>query len=148
MSGNPVDQDDLAEFEDMKLLEGSSSLMTYCFRSIHQVKDQYGNDVILVNIRNHYDAISWTGDWGKGSHKWTDEIMNQVSYREDDGTFWMASSDLKTYFRLFHGCHYNPRQDEVTAAEQVSVQDYAIFTVFIPENAGENETFYFSSTLK
>jgi len=64
-------QDDDEAMEGMKKLDGVTEYLSYPIRSVHEVKDSYGNDVILLNIRNFDNSVNWTGDWCTGSSKWT-----------------------------------------------------------------------------
>ena len=41
------------------------------------IKDQFGDDVQLVQLRNPWGDFEWTGDWGDNSACWTDALKKE-----------------------------------------------------------------------
>lgn len=73
--------------------------MSYTLLGCANVKDNKGDDCMIVCIRNPWGKFEWNGDWSDHSVKWTDEAKDLVGFVEDeDGIFWMSFEDWSKYF--------------------------------------------------
>ena len=73
---------------------------SYGLLAAKQIKDQDGETVQLVQLRNPWGDFEWKGDWGDESDCWTPDAKKQVGFEEDsaDGSFWMSFEDMGQYF--------------------------------------------------
>ena len=79
---------------------GLVALHSYGIMGCAVVRDQYGDEIRLVQLRNPWGDFEWTGDWGDSSELWTPELKRIVGFVDDstDGSFWMSWKDLCFYF--------------------------------------------------
>jgi hypothetical protein len=83
------------ELQKMGLLENHSYTLLGCAN----VKDNTGEDCMIVCIRNPWGYFEWNGDWSDHSTKWTEEAKDLVGFVEgEDGIFWMSFQDWSKYF--------------------------------------------------
>eukprot|EP01038_Epipyxis_sp_PR26KG_P014549 gene14549-19531_t len=64
------------------------------------------NGTRLVQLRNPWGSMEWSGDWSDTSPLWSQEAKDDVGGFEvaDDGTFWMCFEDLLKYFASVNVC--------------------------------------------
>lgn len=87
----------------------------YTLLSALEIKDDYGNIVKLVRIRNPWGEGEWKGDWSDNSELWTDNTTSQVlrklgqntSIKKEDGIFFMDFRDMKKCFADLQICMLN-----------------------------------------
>ena len=78
-------------FEKMGLIGGHA----YGLIAVKQLRDENGNDLQLLCIRNPWGRDEWNGDWSDKSPLWTDELKMECNYKDaDDGMFWMNFTDF------------------------------------------------------
>jgi len=79
---------------------GLVALHSYGILGCAVVRDQYGEEIRLVQLRNPWGDFEWNGDWGDKSDLWTTELKRIVGFVDDasDGSFWMSWKDLCFYF--------------------------------------------------
>ena len=79
---------------------GLVALHSYGLLAATVIKDQFGDDVQLVQLRNPWGDFEWTGDWGDNSDCWTDALKKEVGLdaNANDGSFWMSWTDFSYYF--------------------------------------------------
>lgn len=83
------------ELEALGLLSDHSYTLLGCAN----VKDNAGEDCMIVCIRNPWGKFEWRGDWSDESPKWTEEAKELVGFVEgEDGIFWMSFVDWSKYF--------------------------------------------------
>ena len=59
----------------------------------------------LVRIRNPWGRTEWSGAWGRESEKWTASLRDKLPMTSsNDGTFWMAYSDVLMRFGEIDVC--------------------------------------------
>jgi len=69
------------------------------------VKDRYGRDVRLVQLRNPWGQGEWRGAWSDASADWTPELKRQLKVENaDDGIFYMKFEDMLKYFTDIQIC--------------------------------------------
>ena len=67
----------------------------------------------LVKLRNPWGHGEWNGDWSDASPCWTPDLKARLDVAEaDDGIFFMALDDLRTYFSSLDVCRYVERREE------------------------------------
>ena len=92
---NDHDNPHRQELESLGLLSDHSYTLLGCAN----VKDNAGEDCMIVCIRNPWGKFEWNGDWSDYSSKWTDEAKELVGFVEgEDGIFWMSFQDWSKYF--------------------------------------------------
>lgn len=76
----------------------------YAVTGAECVRNQAGEEVQLVRVRNPWGNFEWNGDWGDNSDCWTEETRAQCQMNEakDDGSFWMDIKDMAKYFSMIH----------------------------------------------
>ena len=81
----------------------------YLILDVKTVKNQTGDDVTLIKMKNLLSNVEWTGDWGDNSLKWTEESKDTVNfYKKEDGVFWMSSNDFLQFFSNTFICQNFP----------------------------------------
>ena len=91
--------------ESMGLMGNSS----YAILKVKEVMTSKGM-VKLINLRNPWGVMEWTGDWSDESELWTPELKREVGMtQEEDGTFWMSFTDFCDYFSNITICRVNDR---------------------------------------
>ena len=76
---------------------------SYTFRGVHNI-----NGEVLVELRNPWGPTQWAGDWGEGSEKWTEPLLEeyQVSGAKESGRFFIPFHDYCKYFDHYDTCYY------------------------------------------
>ena len=73
--------------------------------SILRIKEIKNLNLKLIELRNPYGEVEWTGDWSDSSDKWTTSLKIELNViNKDDGIFWMSFSDFMTYFQIVNIC--------------------------------------------
>ena len=81
----------------------------YLILDTQTVKNQTGDDLILIKMKNLLSNVEWTGDWGDNSLKWTEENKKNVNFfKKEDGVFWMSLNDFSQFFSKTHICQNFP----------------------------------------
>ena len=58
---------------------------------------------VLLQLRNPWGRGEWKGDWSDQWDGWTDEYKQKLGWKdEDDGTFWMETSDFASHFTVIY----------------------------------------------
>jgi hypothetical protein len=71
----------------------------YTLKFAGEIKDQNGDSVRLVCIRNPWGRSEWQGDWSDNSNQWTPALRKQLgAENRDDGVFYMSFSDFLNYY--------------------------------------------------
>jgi hypothetical protein len=58
----------------------------------------------LVQIRNPWKRLEWTGDWSDSSPLWTPKLKSAAHYTEEEGAFWMSWEDFQQFFGTVRIC--------------------------------------------
>ena len=92
----------------------------YTIISIKEVGDHN-----LINLRNPWGKLEWTGDWSPSSSLWTPEIKRYVNpnFDEDDGNFWMNLKDFVSHFNALHVCRVKNWDEVRIKGKFIRVQD-------------------------
>ncbi|OMJ86345.1 hypothetical protein SteCoe_12132 [Stentor coeruleus] len=79
----------------------------------------------LVNLRNPWGKLDWTGDWSAGSSLWTPEMKRYVnpSFDEEDANFWMSFEDFVKNFEALHVCRVKNWDEVRIKGKFIRVQD-------------------------
>jgi hypothetical protein len=78
----------------------------YTLRFAGEIKDNNGNVVRLVCIRNPWGRCEWQGDWSDNSSLWTPQLRKQLGVENrDDGVFYMTFNDFLYYYDCFEVAH-------------------------------------------
>eukprot|EP00667_Euglena_gracilis_P001388 EG_transcript_1388 len=96
----------------------------YSIMDVREVKDQEGNPVRLVQLRNPWGEAApktWQGDWGRDSPKWTFKLKrdlgmvnpHNVAMHDEMSVFWMSWEDLRLYFASLEVARIHPDWHEV-----------------------------------
>ncbi|EDQ86571.1 uncharacterized protein MONBRDRAFT_33774 [Monosiga brevicollis MX1] len=61
----------------------------------------------LIQLRNPWGELEWTGDWSDNSPLWTSDMLDEVKPTRNakDGLFWMSLEDFLQYFSAINICH-------------------------------------------
>ena len=87
---------------------GLVAMHSYGLLAVHKVEDKFGDEVVLLQLRNPWGSFEWSGDWSDDSDCWSPAMKEQVGFTDEpDGTFWMCFEDLKTYFSRVQVCKIN-----------------------------------------
>ena len=58
------------------------------------LKDEFGNQVRLVQLRNPWGVEKWKGPWSDSSSEWTDALRKDANHESsNDGKFFMSIKD-------------------------------------------------------
>jgi len=61
----------------------------------------------LIEVRNPWGRVEWTGDWSDGSPLWTRRLKSKVGWVErEDGAFWMSWQDFTQHFEELYICRF------------------------------------------
>ncbi|OMJ87011.1 hypothetical protein SteCoe_11338 [Stentor coeruleus] len=79
----------------------------------------------LINLRNPWGKLDWTGDWSAGSSLWTPEMKRYVnpSFDEEDANFWMGFEDFVKNFEALHVCRVKNWDEVRIKGKFIRVQD-------------------------
>lgn len=84
----------------------------YSLTDARTAKNNSGQDVNLVRIRNPWGNTEWTGPWSDGSREWGTVPEGAVPVANiDDGEFWMSLKDFIVYFSGITVCSLIPDFD-------------------------------------
>ena len=79
----------------------------YSLISTHETKDEKGQTLRLVKIRNPWGFKEWTGDWSDKSTKWTPDLKKELGYEDrEDGIFFISFQDYLSFFYITTICKY------------------------------------------
>ena len=90
--------------------EAGEGLLANHAYSLLQVSDQI-QDTVLIQLRNPWGRGEWQGKWSDDWDGWEKNPRYKEALRyknEDDGTFWMNSSDFMRYFSTLYLCDVIP----------------------------------------
>lgn len=97
---------------------------SYAVVTAKEVKNQAGEMVKLVKLRNPWINEKWTGEWSNNSEEWNDELREVLNYpklEKEGNEFWMPLRNLMHYFEDFIVCKAKP--DSVYSNCQISYPD-------------------------
>jgi calpain-15 len=79
----------------------------------------------LLNLRNPWGKLLWTGDWSASSSLWTSDLKRYMnpSFDEDDLNFWMSLEDFCTHFSSLHVCRVKNWDEVRIKGKFIRVQD-------------------------
>lgn len=79
----------------------------------------------LINLRNPWGKLMWTGDWSATSPLWTSDIKRYVNpnFDEDDQNFWMSFEDFTQHFAALHVCRVKNWDEVRIKGKFIRVQD-------------------------
>ena len=79
----------------------------------------------LLNLRNPWGKLVWTGDWSSTSSLWTPDIKRYVNpvFDEDDLNFWMNFEDFCSHFSSLHVCRVKNWDEVRIKGKFIRVQD-------------------------
>lgn len=71
----------------------------------------------LVELRNPWGRVMYSGDWGPGSRRWNSDEGRRArsvvgALRTQEGRFWMAWEDFLTCFDSVDICHMNFTEED------------------------------------
>jgi len=77
----------------------------HCYAVISVVEVQAaGGPLRLLQIRNPWKSLEWTGDWSDSSPLWTPQLKKAANYSEEEGAFWMNWTDFGRFFATVRIC--------------------------------------------
>jgi len=83
----------------------------YSILDCRSITDSRGNQVWLVQLRNPWGDVEWTGDWSDSSPCWTPALRKLLDVAESpDGVFWMSVNDFAMHFRTIYICRFPSMQ--------------------------------------
>lgn len=64
----------------------------------------------LLKLRNPWGEGEWTGNWGRNSGLWTEDLKREVKLTNiEDGSFFIDYADFKKNFEAVVICHYHKK---------------------------------------
>lgn len=77
----------------------------HCYAVISVVELQSeGKQLRLLQIRNPWKSLEWTGDWSDSSPLWTPQLKKAANYSDEEGAFWMDWIDFGQFFATVRIC--------------------------------------------
>ncbi|CAF1436986.1 unnamed protein product, partial [Didymodactylos carnosus] len=73
----------------------------YIVKKLFKVRDLTQNDILLVQLKNLWANITWTGEWSYQSSIWqslSNEVQLELLRNHQTNTFWMSYNDFITSF--------------------------------------------------
>eukprot|EP01060_Flectonema_neradi_P028380 TRINITY_DN3813_c2_g2_i1.p1 TRINITY_DN3813_c2_g2~~TRINITY_DN3813_c2_g2_i1.p1 ORF type:complete len:815 (+),score=216.52 TRINITY_DN3813_c2_g2_i1:49-2445(+) len=105
--------------EDKKIWDQYQKVGLICEHSysLITVKRTSSGDEICM-IRNPWgNAMEWNGKWSDDDKSWTPALKKECGFTAaDDGTFWMAFTDVKKYFTTVSVNYCHGTWDQVRSA--------------------------------
>ena len=159
---NAIDNDfivcaDINSQKENLLLNKLGVLSNHAYRIIGYgtLLDSNGNLYNLIKIKNNYEITSWSGDWGPGSIKWSDEFKRYLNYNpeKEKNVFYININDYlkfysNTYILYWHqGYNYFFNKINITGINEPFSCCKIIFNkINMDENNQKNVTYFIINT--
>jgi len=79
----------------------------YSILRVARVKDKMGSQVNLVQLRNPWGELDWTGAWSDNSSDWSPALEKELNLQRNtnDGVFWMSFNDFEKHCGTIYLCY-------------------------------------------